>query len=190
MVVDLQCYEGRNLDTVTQAQGLAAYGDAICRDYPAYTAATAMVETAGRLTDEREPATRQFLLLAGALRSLAARDHEPQLVLDAYLLRALAVGGWAPSLSDCARCGMAGPHVGFEVPAGGVVCAGCRTPATGVISPGVRELLSALLSGDWATAHAAGATDRRVAGRHVTDFLHWHLERGVRSLRLVERERV
>ncbi|MEP6631406.1 MAG: DNA repair protein RecO, partial [Lapillicoccus sp.] len=46
MVVDLQCYEGRNLDTVTQAESLATHGDSICRDYTAYTAATVMVETA------------------------------------------------------------------------------------------------------------------------------------------------
>ena len=31
MVVDVQCYEGRNLDTVTQAETLAPYGDAIAR---------------------------------------------------------------------------------------------------------------------------------------------------------------
>jgi hypothetical protein len=29
MVVDLQCYEGRNLDTVTQAETLAPYGEQI-----------------------------------------------------------------------------------------------------------------------------------------------------------------
>ncbi|MDO5502090.1 MAG: DNA repair protein RecO, partial [Actinomycetia bacterium] len=31
MVVDVQCYEGRNLDTITQAVSLATYGDAIAR---------------------------------------------------------------------------------------------------------------------------------------------------------------
>ena len=74
-----------------------------------------MLETADRLTEEREPALQQYLLLAGALRSLAGREHDPGLVLDAYLLRALAVAGWAPSFHDCARCGAEGPHRAFNI---------------------------------------------------------------------------
>ena len=37
MVVDVMCYEGRNLDTVTQAETIAPYGEAIARDYIAWT---------------------------------------------------------------------------------------------------------------------------------------------------------
>ena len=117
MVVDVQCYEGRNLDTVTQAESLATYGQTIARDYTVYTAATVMVETAERLTEEHEPSTQQYLLLAGALRSLGGGEHDPGLVLDAYLLRALAVAGWAPSFHDCAKCG--GPdRTGLQHPCG------------------------------------------------------------------------
>lgn len=43
MVVDVQLYQGRSLDTVTQVETLGAYGDTIMRDYGAYTAASAMV---------------------------------------------------------------------------------------------------------------------------------------------------
>ncbi len=70
-----------------------------------------MLETAERLTDvEREPAVQQYLLLVGGLRALADGEHAPGLVLDAYLLRSLAVAGYAPSFDDCARCGAEGPH--------------------------------------------------------------------------------
>src|SRR5260370_16261671 len=65
-----------------------------------------MLETAERFTpEEKEPALRQFLLLVGGLRTLGAREHDPRLVLDAYLLRSLAVAGYAPSLEECAMCG-------------------------------------------------------------------------------------
>ena len=97
MIVDVMLYEGRSLDTVTQAETLAPYGDPIARDYVSYTAACAMLETAERLTEEREPAVQQFLLLAGGLSALAGSEHEAGLVLDSYLLRSLAVAGWAPS---------------------------------------------------------------------------------------------
>ena len=70
--VDLQLYEGRSLDVVQQAETLAPYGDRIVDDYPRYTAGTAMLETAERLTaEEKEPQTQQFLLLVGGLRTLS-----------------------------------------------------------------------------------------------------------------------
>ncbi|MDR0626529.1 MAG: DNA repair protein RecO, partial [Bifidobacteriaceae bacterium] len=50
MHVDLQLYEGRSLDTVTQAVTLAAYGAPIIASYPAFTAANAVVETADKLS--------------------------------------------------------------------------------------------------------------------------------------------
>ena len=189
MVVDLQCYEGRNLDTVTQAETLAPHGDPICTDYAAYTAATAVVETADRLTEEHEPATQQYLLVAGALAALAAAEHDPGLVLDAYLLRALAVAGWAPSFHDCAICGSPGPFGAFNVAAGGVVCPVCRPPGSAAPAPATLRLLAALLTGDWVSADASDPAQRREGGGLVSAFLQWHLERGVRSLRHVERER-
>ena len=187
MVVDVQCYEGRSLDTVTQVETLAPYGDAIARDYTAYTTATAVLETALQLTDEPEPQTQQYLLLAGALRALAERSHAPELVLDAYLLRALAVAGWAPSFHDCARCGAEGPQRAFNIQSGGAVCPSCRPPGSAAPAPETFTLLAALLAGDWEAADASEDRHRRQGSGLVAAFLQWHLERGVRSLRLVER---
>jgi len=187
MHVDIQCYEGRNLDTVTQAESLATYGQTIARDYTVYTAATVMVETAERLTEEHEPSTQQYLLLAGALRSLGGGEHDPGLVLDAYLLRSLAVAGWAPSFHDCAKCGGPGPHSAFNIPAGGAVCPVCRPPGSAAPAPETLRLLAALLSGDWVLADGSDLRVRREGSGLVTAFLQWHLERGVRSLRHVER---
>lgn len=187
MVIDLQCYEGRNLDTVTQTETVAPWGDVIARDYPTYTASTAMLETADRLTEEHEPALQQYLLLCGALRSLAGGDHDPALVLDAYLLRSLAIAGWAPSFHDCARCGAPGPHRAFNLAAGGTVCPVCRPPGSAAPAPETLELLAALLSGDWLVADASDSRHRREGSGLATAFLQWHLERGVRSLQLVER---
>jgi DNA repair protein RecO (recombination protein O) len=188
MYVDAQLYTGRSLDIVTQVETLSPYGRAIAADYPCWTAATAMAETAERLTDvEREPATQQFLLLVGGLRTLAAGGHDASLVLDAFLLRSLAVAGWAASFADCARCGAPGPHRAFAIAAGGSVCPHCRPPGSAAPAPQTLELLSALLSGDWAVADASDPRHRREGSGLVAAYLQWHLERGVRSLRLVER---
>ncbi len=187
MMTDVQLYEGRNLDTVTQAETLAPYGERLVADYPRYTAGTAMLETAERLTEEREPAVQQFLLLVGGLRTLAAGEHDASLVLDAYLLRSLSVAGWAPSFVDCSRCGAPGPHRAFAVASGGVVCPSCRPGGSVSPAPATLELLAALLGGDWATADASELRHRREGSGLVSAYLHWHLERGVRAMRLVER---
>ena len=104
--VDLLLYTGRSLDVITQAETVRAYGEPLAVDYPRYTSGTAMLETAERFTPiEKEPLIRQFLLLVGGLRALGEGAHDPRLVLDAYLLRTLAVAGYAPALDECAVCG-------------------------------------------------------------------------------------
>jgi DNA repair protein RecO (recombination protein O) len=187
MMSDVQLYEGRNLDTVTQAETLQPYGERLVADYPRYTAGTAMLETAERLTEEREPAVQQFLLLVGGLRTLASGEHDASLVLDAYLLRSLSVAGWAPSFVDCSRCGAPGPHRAFAVASGGVVCPSCRPGGSVSPAPATLELLAALLAGDWSAADVSELRHRREGSGLVSAYLHWHLERGVRAMRLVER---
>ena len=104
--VDLMLHPGRSLDVITQAEVIRPYGEPLAADYPRYTAGVAMLETAERFTPvEKEPALRQLLLLIGGLRSLSEAEHDSRLVLDAFLLRSLAVAGYAPALEECARCG-------------------------------------------------------------------------------------
>lgn len=186
MVADVQFYEGRNLDTVSQVETLGSYGREIIEDYSSYTAATAMVETAERLTGE-DSQPQQYLLLVGALRSLSNREHEPGLILDSYLLRALAVAGWAPNFFDCSRCGEPGPHEAFVMQVGGVVCRECRPAGAAVIDPLTAEHLGALLSGDWALLDSSPESIRSAASGIVAAYSQWHIERGLKSLQHVER---
>ncbi|HEY7857257.1 MAG TPA: DNA repair protein RecO [Candidatus Nanopelagicales bacterium] len=186
--VDVQLYTGRTLDGVTQVETLAAYGATLTGDYSRWTTGQAMLETAERMTpEEGQPAVQQFLLLVGGLRALVGGEHDQGLVLDAYLLRSLAVAGWAPTFEDCARCNAPGPHAAFHVASGGVLCAACRPPGAVAPAPATLLLLSALLTGDWATADASEPRARREASGLVAAYLSWHLERGLRSLPLVER---
>ena len=59
----------------------------------------------------------------------------------------------------------------------------------GSVSPGrpTLDLLAALLTGDWVTADASDQRSRREASGLVAAYLQWHLERGLRSLPMVER---
>lgn len=187
-VVDVQLYTGRSLDVVTQVDTLAPHGRRIGVDYSLFTTATAMVEVAEQLTAiEREPATQQYLLLIGALHALAENIQPPVLILDSYLLRALAIGGWAASFTECARCGGPGPHRAFNPAVGGMVCQGCRPPGSAAPASETIDLLGALLAGDWESANISEDRHRSEASGLVAAYTQYHLERRLRSLRHVER---
>src|SRR5690554_3939911 len=186
MVADAQFYEGRSLDIITQAESIGSYGAAITADYGSYTAASAMVETADKLT-EAEGSLQQYLLLVGALRSLSRREHGASLTLDSYLLRALSMAGWAPSFQDCSRCGAVGDHAAIVVQLGGVVCDECAPPGSPRLGARTIALLSALLTGDWDHAGAAEEQTKAQATGIVAAYTQWHLERGLRSLEHVSR---
>ncbi len=188
MHVDVQFAHGRSLEIVTQVETLSPFGEAISGDYARYTAGTAMLETAERLVaEEMEPAVQQYLLLVGGLRVLAAGDRSPGLVLDSFLLRSLAIAGYAPTFDQCARCGTEGPHRSFSAGAGGMLCGNCRIPGTANPTPETVSLLGALLAGDWPAAEAIDPRYRKPASGIVAAYLQWHLERGLRSLVHVER---
>lgn len=188
--VDVQFYRGRTLDVITQVETVDGFGSRLVGDYGRYTTGCAVLETAERLAGaEGDPALRLYLLVVGALRALAEGQRPAPLVLDAFLLRAMAAAGWAPALTECARCGLPGPHQAFSVPTGGAVCRGCRPPGAATPSLHSVELLDALMHGDWPQAQNATAATRREASGLIAAHLQWHLERQLRSLPLVERPR-
>lgn len=191
--VDLLLATGRNLDVVAEAVTIHAYSEQLGSDYPRFTSGQVVLETADRLvSEERQPARRQYALLVGALHALARGTSDgprpASLVMDSYLLRALATAGLAPSLDRCATCGAAGPHDWFSPSAGGLVCRSCRPAGTPQIHTETLSLLSALLTGDWPNTRHASDGARQSASDLVTSFATWHLEHGLRTLAHVDRQ--
>jgi DNA repair protein RecO (recombination protein O) len=186
--IDAQLHPGRNLDIVTQVVSIDAFTSDIVSDYGRYTCGCAMLETAERLAgEERAPAPALHRLTVSALRAVADGSRPRDLLLDAYLLRAMGIAGWAPALTECARCATPGPHRAFHIAAGGSVCAHCR-PAGSTTPPlGVLELMSALYNGDWQAAERAPQSHRSHVSGLVAAHLQWHLERQLKTLPLVER---
>ena len=184
--IDVQLHPGRNLDIVTQVQAIDAFAADIVSDYGRYTSACAILETAERLAgEEHAPVPSLHRLTVGALRAVADGSRPKDLVLDAYLLRAMSIAGWAPALTECARCAAPGPHRAFHIAAGGSVCMHCR-PSGSVTPPQqVLDLMAALHDGDWAGAEVATAAHRSQASGLVAAHLQWHLERKLRTLALV-----
>lgn len=188
MLVDVQWAEGKSLAIIQQVEMIGAYGTQMSADYDRYAGAWAMVETAEKLS-EHEATTEQFLLLVGGLRALAEQAHPTSLIVDSYLLRALSLAGWTPSVRDCAQTGEPGPHRHFVPALGGVVSSSIAPPGSATFSAEAANLLDALLRGDWPSAVASDESTRREASALVGSFVQFHLERGLRALSEVARVR-
>lgn len=186
--IDVQLYVGKTFDTVTQVEAIMNYGEAVSHDYQRWTVASAILETAERFTSqEHEPALQEFHLVVGGLKALAENRYDSSLILDAFLLRSLAIGGYAPSMTICSRCEKDGPHRYFSLVGGGSVCVDCRPSACATPAPETLALMAALLSGNWEKTDLSERKHRREASGLIAAYLQWHLERGLRSLSLVER---
>jgi DNA repair protein RecO (recombination protein O) len=173
--VDLSLYRGRELDIVTQAEVINPFR-ALREDYDRVVAGTAMLEAVDQVAQEREAAIRLYLLLVRALRTLDGDPRDPSVVLDAFLLKLMALEGYRP-----AQC--------FSIVRGGGLCARCRTGEESTLDAATMPLLAALLGDDLDTTAAAepAPVSRREAGALVKGFVEYHLDRRLRAYPLVTR---
>lgn len=186
-LVDLLIFRGKSLDVISQVETIAPYARLLMNDYPLYTNAKVMVETADKLTPvEQESAPELYILLVGAVNALARRRYDSQLVLCSYLLRALSTAGWAPSLYDCAMCGKSGPHPTFSVAQGGCICEDCSGSGAKRASVFAISLLRDLMVGNWDMVQTSATHVREEANELAVAYTQWHLDRRLHSLALVE----
>lgn len=199
--VDLQLYEGRNLDVVTQAELITSFS-VVRGDFDVSACAAGVMEAADRIAQEDEQSNRVFLLVLDALRQLATLTSAtvpvaPQVILDAFVLRLASMAGYHAVVSECAACGRSydprgstGRSVGFHIAAGGLLCSGCRPPDSQQVRPEVISLLGGLsFDPDWgqATNEAADARDRRVAQALARSFYTYHVGRPLRAWEVVSK---
>lgn len=182
--VDLVLYEGRNLDTITQASLIEPF-PRLRSGLERVVAAASMVEVADAVAMENEPAVGLFLLLQRGLRALDRSEPHPDL-LTSYLLKAAAVVGMAPALEHCAGCGDIEDVDFFSFPAGGVLCVRCRTPGAYTLRAGLTDYLARVASAD---LDSLGVPDREFSGEAMgvaRRFLEFHLERKLESLSVID----
>ena len=181
--VALLCWQGRELDVVTQAEVLD-HLRIVREDLNRLSRATAMLEAVDQVAQERQANPRLYEMLVGALRALAARDAP--LVVPAFFWKLLALEGYQPLLDACAICGAESPLVAFDLSEGGTLCRSCRRGVA--VSPHALDLVRRILGGDLAGAleEPAGAATHEVEVL-ASSALEHHLERRLRALRMLER---
>src|SRR3990172_4479760 len=117
--------QGRQLDIVTQAEAIEAFGplrEQLERTGHALYAA----ELVDRFTPERQEAYSVFRLLLETLRRLAERD-DLETCVRFFEVQLLAELGYRPQLAECVGCGAAlKPGTNYwHAAGGGVLCPAC-----------------------------------------------------------------
>ncbi len=187
--VDVQLYEGRNLDVINQVELLAPHAD-VRADYARSAAASVMVELVDVVAQEGEGDAHLFLLLLSGLHALDAQPIVPAVFVDAFILRAVAAVGFTVFTTACAGCRSAGPHSFLSVKAGGTLCAACAPPGTRAVEARVVEIVRLLCSSaQWSSLpDVAGEGEAwRTAASYGRAFVEHHLDRRLRSYDAVPR---
>ena len=182
--VDLVLYEGRNLDTITQAAVVDPF-PALRANLESVVAAGTMVEAADAVAQQDETSHRLFLLLQRGLKALEAGESSPDLITS-FLLKLADVVGVAPALERCASCGRLDDLHRFSFGGGGAVCDRCRTEGAVKLRDGVTEYLAALANAEF---QALPEIDEALSGEAMgiaRRFVEYHLDRKLTSLAVME----
>lgn len=190
--VDLQLYEGRSLDIVTQAELITPF-DEVRAEWVLSACASTMVEAVDRVAQEDERSMRLFLLLLDGLRALGRLQPGTGAnfagILDAFLFRLASVSGYHPYLDACASCGESVDGGVFHLEAGGLLCRNCAPGDVSPLESEVLALLRAFNTEEWdvLAQRDDDSRVRRTAGTLVSSFLTYHLGKPLRAWDLVPR---
>lgn len=182
--------KGRELDIVTQAETQDAY-PGLRDDLERLSRGLYCAELIERLSPERGGGDAVFLLLQQTLGYLdTSKDYE--LAVRRFELRLLDSLGYRPSLSACAVCDRRlEPVVNhWGVAAGGVVCPACseqslHLPQLSLNALKVLRLLARAPFEEVCRVRISAELGDELQA-HLTDYMHYVLERDVRSARFVQ----
>jgi DNA repair protein RecO (recombination protein O) len=175
--VALQLYRGRELDTVTQVQGVDTF-PGIRGDLDRLARAAVLLEAVELSTFDREPDERRYQLLLGALRAMESRDRP--LLVSGMLLKLLLLDGVVPVLDRCTGCGRPDELVALDPIAGGARCRACRSGM--LLSPRGFDLARLILGGRLGEAlNEDRSPDTEGLDRVVLSTVEHHLERRLRA---------
>ena len=191
---------GRDLDIITQAEGVDPYrplrDDLLRSAYGAY-----MVELLDRFTPDNEENAELYDLLRQGLTWAATADHLG-LAARYYELHLLGLAGYQPQLRRCVSCGreLAAEDQFFSALEGGVICPACAEERAG--GPGVSgrlrlslaalKLLRFMQANPYAKVAALSVSARTqteveyVLARYITETLERQLK-SVEFLKLIRR---
>jgi DNA repair protein RecO (recombination protein O) len=133
-VVDLLLATGRNLEVVQEVETVAPH-EAIRSDYDRAAAAAVVADLLDKVSVEGQVEPKTFPLALTTLDVMeTAQPADLRALVLAFLVKALAMQGYRPTLDTCARCACeATDATMFSVESGGVLCDACGRVADGAM---------------------------------------------------------
>ena len=154
--------------------------------------AALIAELAERMTEDRHPIEGLYPLVCWALDELAV-DPQPRRASAFFVATALDLMGYAPQLTECARCGkpLAESSHPFSAAAGGFLCPTCGDPAEPVVSAGTIKVLRLMFARDIELYRRLKLTVAIMDEMDdvLADQLEYHLDKRLNSLRFLRRMR-
>lgn len=185
--VEIMAYEGRTLDTITQAEVLRSFHK-VRENLARLKAAGTMIGAVRAFAGGGEADRRVFNLLYRALDELEGRTRDFEAVEASFTLKLSTLAGYALRLDVCSGCGEGVNGDGssyFSPEAGGVLCAECRTVARDsfALAPGTVENLRELVGSpmrEAAVERRSSESVRRVIESHLRTHAPGAVESGGR----------
>lgn len=140
-------FEGRGRYTVDACDVRERFYP-IREDMDRLAAGAYMLSVTESCTPKGQQSEELFDLLYYALSYASYGKQAPVDVALCFLARCLAVLGYTPRLTSCARCGRdlrSLPGLGFDPHAGGAVCGACMGPDSLAVSPLALEAVRRML---------------------------------------------
>lgn len=179
---------GRDLDTVSQGEGLEIFPD-LRQSLEGLATASYLAELVDAFTPDEDPNPAVFDLLLETFRLLGGRDHST--AARAFEIKLISLLGYRPGVESCVLCGSPGGEKVYFLPEqGGMICSGCR-PGAGMaleISRGTLENLKVLLRWETSRLHQIriDPSSERELKMIIGRFIEYHLEKKVKSARFID----
>jgi DNA repair protein RecO (recombination protein O) len=180
--VNLQLYEGRELDIVTQADSVETFPQ-LRSDLDRLGRAAAILEVVDQVAQEGEENEPLYEMLLGGLRTVEHRTSP--LVTPAFFLKLLAADGVGLITEGCVECGSPNDLVALDLESGGLRCSAHRDGVA--VSAGAVVLMRQILGGGLSWALDQPTTHETWEVDHLAHLaMERHIDRRLRALRLIE----
>lgn len=185
--VELMLHTGRTLDVITEASTLDAHSG-LREDFDRAAAASVVADLLDKIAVEGQVEERLFALAATSFSVMETAPVEQLTVLVvAFLVKAMSMHGYRPTLDVCACCGgEPGESKAFSMSAGGVLCETCAgTDSSALrVAPEARAWLGRLLGSTMAELAETDVPAQAVADCFVLirSFVAFHLPARLRAL--------
>lgn len=175
---------GRNMEIVTQGQGLHGYPH-LRDDLDRLAKACYAAELTDRFTEDANPNPELFRALVRVLERIDGGDA-PERSLHLYELQLLALSGYRPQLQRCVLCDatIAPGANAFDPSLGGVLCPACgpaQRTARPISTPALKLLRNVQLRGEAMLDVPVGADVVDEVEYTLASYIQYLLERRPKS---------